>query len=54
MGINPEGNYLGTIVTPEIPANCAWGDSDFQTLYITAQTSIYTIRVNIPGITVGL
>ncbi|NEP06879.1 MAG: SMP-30/gluconolactonase/LRE family protein, partial [Okeania sp. SIO4D6] len=51
---NPEGNHLGTIVTPEIPANCAWGDADLQTLYITAQTSIYTIRVNIPGIKVGL
>lgn len=51
---NPEGNHLGTIVTPEIPANCAWGDADLQTLYITAQTSIYTIRVNIPGIKVRL
>lgn len=48
----PEGNHLGTIVTPEIPANCAWGDDDWQSLYITACTSIYKIRVNIPGIEV--
>ncbi|MFE1744120.1 SMP-30/gluconolactonase/LRE family protein [Coleofasciculus sp. H7-2] len=46
---DPEGNHLGTIVTPEVPANCAWGDDDLQSLYITACTSIYKIRVNIPG-----
>jgi gluconolactonase len=46
---NPEGEHLGTILTPEIPANCAWGDSDRCTLYITAQTSIYKIRLLIPG-----
>ncbi|HBE20930.1 MAG TPA: gluconolactonase [Cyanobacteria bacterium UBA11149] len=47
-----EGNHLGTIVTPEIPANCAWGDDDWRSLYITAQTSVYQIRVNIAGIPV--
>ncbi|MTJ11805.1 SMP-30/gluconolactonase/LRE family protein [Anabaena sp. UHCC 0187] len=47
---NPEGNHLGTIVTPEVPANCAWGDEDYQSLYITASTSVYKIRVNIPGV----
>ncbi|MGA9380896.1 MAG: SMP-30/gluconolactonase/LRE family protein [Phormidium sp.] len=49
---DPKGNHLGTIVTPEVPANCAWGDEDWQTLYITASTSLYKIRVNIPGIQV--
>ncbi|WP_347239939.1 SMP-30/gluconolactonase/LRE family protein [Oscillatoria sp. FACHB-1406] len=47
-----KGNCLGTIVTPEVPANCAWGDEDFQSLYITAQTSVYKVRTNIPGIAV--
>lgn len=47
------GNHLGTIVTPEQPANCAWGDEDWQSLYITAQTSVYKIRVNIPGISLA-
>ena len=46
---NPEGDHLGTIVTPEIAANCAWGDEDWQSLYIMARTSIYKVRVNIPG-----
>ena len=47
--IDTLGNHLGTIVTPEQPANCAWGDADYKSLYITATTSIYKIRVNIPG-----
>lgn len=47
-----EGIHQGTIVTPEKPANCAWGDSDWQSLYITARTSVYKIRVNVPGIKV--
>jgi gluconolactonase len=45
-----EGNHLGTIVTPETAANCAWGDDDGRGLYITAVNSIYKIRVNNPGI----
>ena len=47
-----KGNHLGTIVTPERPSNCAWGDNDWLSLYITARTSVYRIRVNIPGIKV--
>jgi len=49
---NAEGLHLGTILTPEQPANCAWGDKDKRTLYVTARTSVYRIRVNIPGIKV--
>jgi gluconolactonase len=47
--IDTLGNHLGTIATPEPPANCAWGDEDYKSLYITATTSIYKIRVTIPG-----
>lgn len=47
---NEEGGHLGTILMPEQPSNCAWGDKDRRTLYITAQTSVYQIRVNKPGI----
>ncbi|HEY2988589.1 MAG TPA: SMP-30/gluconolactonase/LRE family protein [Candidatus Binatia bacterium] len=46
------GKHLGTIATPEKPSNCAWGDDDWRGLYITAGTSVYKIRVNIPGIKV--
>jgi gluconolactonase len=48
----PDGTSLGVIVTPERPANCAWGDEDSKSLYITARTSLYRIRVKIPGIQV--
>jgi gluconolactonase len=44
------GVHLGTIATPEKPANCAWGDDDWQGLYITARTSLYKIRLNSPGV----
>ncbi|MGC8794427.1 MAG: SMP-30/gluconolactonase/LRE family protein [Bryobacteraceae bacterium] len=47
---SPEGRHLGTIEPPEVPANCAWGDKDGRTLYITARTSVYRIRLAIPGI----
>jgi gluconolactonase len=46
---NENGEHLGTILTREVPANCAWGDPDFRTLYITARTSIYKVRLNTEG-----
>jgi len=46
----PDGTCLGVFVTPERPANCAWGDPDRQTLYITAQTSLYRVRTIVPGL----
>jgi gluconolactonase len=48
--ISPNGEHLGTIRAPELPANMAWGDDDARTLYLTARTSIYRVRVKIPGI----
>jgi len=46
---SPGGNHLGTLHGPEHPHNMAWGDTDRQTLYLTAQTGIYRIRLNNPG-----
>jgi gluconolactonase len=51
---DPAGRFLGRIVTPEVPANLAWGDADWRTLYITARTSLYRVRLGVPGIPVGL
>jgi len=45
-----QGRHLGTIVMPEQPANLAWGDGDYQTLYITAITSVYRIRTKTRGL----
>ena len=46
---SPEGRHLGTIVLPEQPANLAWGDPDYSTLYITATTSVYTLKTKARG-----
>jgi gluconolactonase len=48
--LSAEGKHLGTIKAPEAPANLAWGDSDGKTLYLTARTGLYKIRLNIPGL----
>jgi gluconolactonase len=42
-------NCLGIIKPPEGCANFAWGDDDLCSLYITAVTSVYRVRVNVPG-----
>jgi len=46
---DPEGHHLGTILMPEQPANLAWGDSDYGTLYITATKSVYKLRTKARG-----
>ena len=46
--LSPEGRHLGTIVPPEHPHNMAWGD-DGHSLYLTAQTSLYRLRLNVTG-----
>ena len=49
----PDGTLLGKILPPEVPANLTFGDADFKTLYITARTSVYRIRVQSAGIAPG-
>jgi gluconolactonase len=48
--ISPEGRHLGTIKVPERVSNIAWGDRDGKTLYITASTSVFRIKLNVPGV----
>ena len=45
----PQGNHMGIIRFPEIPANCAWGGSDRRTMFFTARHSIFTLRMKTPG-----
>ena len=47
---DPDGHHLGTVVTPEQPANLAWGDPDYGTLYITATKSVYKLRTKTRGL----
>ncbi|HIG47553.1 MAG TPA: SMP-30/gluconolactonase/LRE family protein [candidate division Zixibacteria bacterium] len=50
----PDGELLGVIAPPERPANCAWGDEDKKSLYLTAQTSLYRIRTTVAGSGMGI
>jgi gluconolactonase len=50
---DPSGKKLGKIDMPEVSANLAWGEKDWKTLFITASTSIYRIRLAIEGIRVS-
>lgn len=47
------GQLLGKIVVPEVATNVAWGGKNYQTLYITAGTSIYRIRLKVQGVQPG-
>lgn len=46
---SPQGKLLATIPLAETPSNCAFGDPDLQTLYITARTSLYRVRLDVKG-----
>jgi gluconolactonase len=45
----PNGKHLGTIQPTEVPANVGWGD-DGKTLYMTARTGLYRIRLATEGL----
>ncbi len=47
---SPGGTELGTLVLPEHPHNFAWGDADGRTLYLTARSGIYRVRLNVAGV----
>jgi gluconolactonase len=47
---SPAGEYLGTVRPPQLPANCTWGDADGRTLYMTAGTAVYRIKLRVEGI----
>jgi len=46
---DPKATCLGVIRVPEYTANFNWGDADLKSLFITASTSLYRIRVKVPG-----
>ncbi len=47
---SPKLEHIGTIAIPERAGNLNWGSADGKTLYIMASTSLYTIRLKIPGV----
>jgi gluconolactonase len=47
---NPAGEKIDTIEVPETAANVCFGGRDRQTLFITARTSVYSIRLRVKGL----
>jgi len=50
--MNARGKRLQVVPVPK-SSNCAFGDSDARTLYITAWTDIYRVRTAVPGLLPG-
>ncbi len=46
---SPRGELLKEIQLAQTPSNLAWGDPDFSSLFITARTAIYRIRLGVKG-----
>jgi gluconolactonase len=47
---DPQGSALGILKTPERAANLNWGHLDGQTLYVTATSSLYRVRLQAGGV----
>jgi gluconolactonase len=45
--LSPDGDKLGLVQLPEAPHNLAWGDADRRSLYVTALTSVYRLRLRL-------
>jgi gluconolactonase len=45
----PGGKHIGIIKFPEQSVNFAFGGPDLRTLFCCAHTSVYTLRVKVPG-----
>jgi gluconolactonase len=50
--IAPDGTLIGRLRVPGHSTNMAWGDEDWKSLYITTYSSVYKVRLNIPGVAV--
>lgn len=44
-----DASLVARLRTPEVAANFAWGDDDLLSLYMTATTSLYRLRMKITG-----
>jgi gluconolactonase len=45
----PEGKLIRQVPLSEKPSNMAFGDVDMQSLYVTARTSLYRLRLPVKG-----
>jgi gluconolactonase len=51
---SPDGKLIGKILVPETPANLCFGGQDGRTLFITAQTSLYSLPLLVKGAKLNL
>jgi gluconolactonase len=48
--LDPNGVELGRILLPEVASNCVFGGSDGRRLFVTATSSLWSIRVGVHGV----
>ncbi len=46
---SPQGKLLREIAIPETPSNLTFGDADLETLFVTARTSVFRVRIGVKG-----
>ena len=46
---DPDGTMLGKLHVPEVVSNLTFGGAKRNDLFLTATTSLYTIRMNVTG-----
>jgi gluconolactonase len=47
---SPEDELIQEIELPENPSNVCFGGKDRRTLFITARTSVYALKMNVKGV----
>lgn len=47
---SPDGELIQEIELPESPSNVCFGGKDRDILFITARTSVYTLKMNVKGV----
>ena len=47
--VDSHGKHLGTILTGQATANCAWGGAEQDTLYITADMFLLRVKTKVRG-----
>lgn len=47
---SPEGTPIGVVTLPQQPANVCFGGEDWKTMFVTARTGLYRVRMPIPGL----
>jgi gluconolactonase len=47
---SPQGKPIGVIAFPQQPANVCFGGEEWKTMYVTARTGLYRVKMPIPGL----